>query len=217
MIKKNRLLQGIMIAAAGASLLIGGTMAYLTDYDTAANEFTVGKVDIELQEPKWKPEDHKKLVPTEEIEKDPQVKNVGINDAFVYLEISVPVAKVITADSDGKRNELKDTELFTYTPGKDWVLMDSYMNGNDKVYQYVYTKILPANQTSSALFEKMNFANLIEGQLDGQTLTVPVRAYAIQTVNTGDNKESVVEQAKAAFTKYINQNKQQPGAASVKS
>ena len=217
MIKRNRLLQGIMIAAAGASLLIGGAMAYLTDYDTAANEFTVGKVDIELQEPGWNPDEYDKLVPTQDIKKDPQVKNVGINDAFVYLEVSVPVAKVITADSEGKRNKLKDTELFTYTPGKDWLLMDSYMSGTNMIYQYVYTKILPANQTSSALFEKMTFANIIEGQLDGQVLNVPVRAYAIQTVNTGDGQESVVEQAKAAFTKYINQNKQQPGAASVKS
>ncbi len=217
MIKKNRLLYGIMIAAAGASLLIGGTVAYLTDYDTAANEFTVGKVDIELQEPGWDPEDHKKILPTEEIKKDPQIKNVGINDAFVYLEVSVPVSKVITADNAGNRKEAADTELFTFTPGKDWLLMDSYMSGTSKIYQYVYTKILPASQTSSALFEKMNFANIIEGQLDGQTLNVPVRAYAIQTVNTGDNSESVVDQAKAAFTKYINQNKQQPGAASVKS
>ena len=45
-----------------AALAAGGTAAYLTDFETTTNSFTVGKVDIELDEPGWKPEENTKTV-----------------------------------------------------------------------------------------------------------------------------------------------------------
>ena len=71
------------------ALAAGGTAAYLTDFETATNSFTVGKVDIDLDEPNWKPEDNTDLVPTQVIRKDPYVANKGVKEAFVYLEVSV--------------------------------------------------------------------------------------------------------------------------------
>lgn len=88
------------------ALAAGGTAAYLTDFETATNSFTVGKVDIDLDEPNWKPEDNTDLVPTQVIRKDPYVANKGVNEAFVYLEVSVPVRNVITVAKDGTRNAL---------------------------------------------------------------------------------------------------------------
>ena len=48
--KKNTVkimtLAGILCLAS-----VGGVSAYLTDYEKVSNEFTVGKVDIELKEP----------------------------------------------------------------------------------------------------------------------------------------------------------------------
>ena len=212
----RKALAAILCSAMGGVALIGGTVAYLTDYDVAANEFTVGKVDIDLLEPKWDPEEHKNLVPTEEIEKDPQIKNVGVNDAFVYLEVSVPVRNVLTSDKDGNRREAADTELFTFEAGEAWTLMQSFLKDGYQVYQYSFNDILKPQDTTAPLFETMTFANLIEGQLDGAQLTVPVRAYAIQTVHTGDEGSTIPEKAKEAFDKYMNQNTAQPGAAAVK-
>ena len=94
----KKIKNGLFIAIVAGSLCIGGTMAYLTDREETVNEFTVGKIDIQLLEPHWKPEENKNLVPTQEILKDPQIKNTGQNDAFVYLEVTVPVRNVITAD-----------------------------------------------------------------------------------------------------------------------
>ena len=104
--KNRKMVKGIALAAMVAALAAGGTAAYLTDFETATNSFTIGKVDIELDEPNWKPDDNTKLVPTQVIKKDPYVKNKGINEAFVYLEVSVPVRNVITAAQDGTRNPL---------------------------------------------------------------------------------------------------------------
>ena len=105
----------IALAAVITALAAGGTAAYLTDFETATNSFTVGKVDIDLDEPNWKPEDNTDLVPTQVIRKDPYVANKGVNEAFVYLEVSVPVRNVITVAKDGTRNALAKTELFSFT------------------------------------------------------------------------------------------------------
>ena len=43
--KKILLLTGVLCLAS-----VGGVSAYLTDYDKVSNQFTVGKVDVELTE-----------------------------------------------------------------------------------------------------------------------------------------------------------------------
>ena len=62
------------------ALAFGGTMAYLTDTEGATNTFTVGKVQIDLEEPGYPgntDDSVKNLVPNQEIEKDPQVIGIG--------------------------------------------------------------------------------------------------------------------------------------------
>lgn len=205
-IKKAALLTGVLCLAAA-----GGVMAYLTDYDMEDNQFTVGKVEIELQEPGWDPEEYTKIEPGKEIQKDPQIKNTGVNDAFVYLEISVPMADVTAADQEGNRLGQKMQELFSYQAGESWTNLTAKPVEGSMVYVYAYNEILEPEETTEPLFETMNFLNIIEGQLDMQQLTIPVRAYAIQTAYTGNDEGTVQEKAKAAYEKYVNQNKDQEG------
>ena len=216
MLKKQNLIKWIFAAVIIGCICIGGTLAYLTDYDVAANEFTVGKVDIELNEPNWKPEDYKNLLPSQEIKKDPSLTNTGKNDAYVYMEVAVPIQKLIVADAAGIRKPSADTKLFEYKPSEEWKLMDNFTKDGKHVNRYAYTKILKPGETSTPLFREMTFANVIEGQVDGKTFSVPVRAYAIQTGSTGGDKGSVTEQAIHAFQMYQNQNKGQEGAVTEK-
>ena len=209
---KIRLFSTIALIS-GAAALAGGTYSYLTDFDNASNEFTVGKVDIDLEEPEWKPEENTSIEPSQDIKKDPQIKNTGKNPAYVYLDVRVPIQKLIVADANGNRQKAQDVELFSFSPDKNWTLMDSFTGDGYKTYRYSYNKILSPNQTSEALFKTMKFANVIEGQIDGQKLTVPVKAYAIQTKNTSGNTSDIPADAKTAFEKYYNQNKGQNGAA----
>ena len=209
-VKKTWIKTAAVCSLVGA-LAAGGTMAYLTDYDKAENLFTVGKVDIELQEPGWKPEDHTKIEPSEQMKKDPQIKNTGINDSFVYLEVSIPTADVITADAQGNRIEKKNTELFTFTKKNDWTQLEAKTSGINRVYTFAYNKILKPGQTTTTLFDWVTFANVVEGQIDTRQFSIPVRAYAIQTVNTGGDEGTVVQQVAAAYQKYLNQNQGQPG------
>lgn len=112
------------------ALAAGGTLAYLTDKDSVTNQFVVGKVDIEGNEPSYAPDPDGKtnhIVPTQVIPKDPRIKNKGKNDSYVYMDVSIPIAKVIVADTSGNRlngGAAGDTELFSMNQlSKKWVLM----------------------------------------------------------------------------------------------
>ena len=208
--KKNTVkimtLAGILCLAS-----VGGVSAYLTDYEKVSNEFTVGKVDIELKEPEWKPEENKKIEPSKVIHKDPQITNTGTNDAFVYMEVSIPMANVEAAAENGERLGKKVQELFSFEAKDSWMQMSVQNTESRRTYTYAYKKILKPQETSESLFDTVKFLNLIEGQLDGQTFEMPVRAYAIQTSYTGGSSDNLSEQIKAAYEKYVNQNKNQDG------
>ncbi|MBQ0000240.1 MAG: SipW-dependent-type signal peptide-containing protein [Clostridiales bacterium] len=203
---KKTMLKTVLACSAAGMLVLGGTSAYLTDREEAVNEFVVGKVDIELTEPNWKPEDNKEIVPTQEIKKDPKITNTGINSAFVYLEIAIPKANVICANPDGSRIPAANTELFTFTPNENWTLLGTSDSETQKVYTYAFDQIVEAGDSTNTLFDEVTFANVIEGQLETRQLNIPVHAYAIQSLNTGGDSTDVPAQAKEAYQKYLKQN-----------
>lgn len=110
--KINKKVAGVIaVAALSAFMVIGGTLAYLTDNETTSNEFTFGgNVDIEGQEPGWDPDGDgeeggtaEMIEPTETFTKDPQIENVGENPVYAYIEVEVPMADVIYVNSEGVR------------------------------------------------------------------------------------------------------------------
>lgn len=201
----------MLLCGVGGLLLFGGTMAYLTDYEEATNQFTVGKVEISLEEPDWKPEKVTKITPGQEIKKNPKVTNTGVNDAFVYLSVSIPKKTVVTADAKGNRLPAANQELFTYTVNEGWEEINCVESENAKVSTYAFHKILSPKEATGPLFDTVTFLNVVEGQLDTQTLEIPIKAYAIQTANTDDGEKEFLDQAKAAYTRYVNQNQGEDG------
>ena len=168
-------------AALCGALAVGSSMAYLTDHDSVTNKFSVGKVDIVGHEPNYTPDNDGKtnnIVPTQVIKKDPQIENVGKNDAYVYLDVSIPIAKVITVNAAGNRlngGVAKDTELFSMNNvSKKWTLMYNKRVGDNMVYTYSYNEILAPGKTTDPIFTSLTAANIVEGQLDGKDLNVPV-------------------------------------------
>lgn len=173
----------IISLAMVAILLVGGAFAYLTDSETATNVLTVGNVEIELTEPSFDEDEAKDLYAGEAVAKDPTVKNIGTNDAYVYIKVSVPKANVITAKDDGTRNPAAVTELFTFAPNSGWTLIDSKTTDADaNYYVYAYNTKVASGGSSTALFDTVTLANVIEGQIDSdEELKVVIDAYAIQS------------------------------------
>ena len=183
-------------AALCGALAVGSSMAYLTDHDSVTNKFSVGKVDIVGHEPNYTPD------------------NDGKNDAYVYLDVSIPIAKVITVNAAGNRlngGVAKDTELFSMNNvSKKWTLMYNKRVGDNMVYTYSYNEILAPGKTTDPIFTSLTAANIVEGQLDGKDLNVPVHYYAIQELNTGEGT-TIPQKAASAWKKYELQNQGQAG------
>ena len=124
----------LVVVGILAVLSVGGIRAYMTDHETAANEFTIGKVDFNLYETSWDGElpdgtyiataanalgknQAKNLYSGQVIPKDPAIKNNSKNDAYVRMEVRIPVAEVVVADRYGNilnNGEPIETELFSY-------------------------------------------------------------------------------------------------------
>ena len=199
---KNKKIKTLVAVSALAGVLaVGGISAYFTDGDTATNTFTIGKVSIDLQEPNWDPDLAKDITPLQELTKDPQIKNDGINDAYVFLEVVVPYANVTVASQDGTKAPAKeDTELFSYNVKDGWVEVGTgTKNTEAKTVTHLYAygtstemTALAKDATTGTLFDWVRFANVVEDEgLEGTTPNIVVNAYAIQTDNINDGKSDL--------------------------
>ena len=193
-IRGKTISKGMLIAGAMAAIMaVGGASAYFTATDNKTNTWTVGKVDVQLEEPLYdeSADERDNITPNSDLTKDPQIRNTGNNDAFVFLKFSIPKANVKIASQDGRSVTTGDSELFTYTIDSSWVLIDKQEGSKENTYVYAYgtaqkCKALSAGETTPVLFSDgtIKFVNIVEGQgLDGQTLEIPVEAFAIQTAD----------------------------------
>ncbi len=97
MTKKKKVLSVALAAVIAAVGIAGGSLAYFTDTDKATNTFTTGNVKIDLVEKNGDGTaftQDQVLLPGEEnaIVKDVTVKNVGTNDAYMWIEMWIPSA-----------------------------------------------------------------------------------------------------------------------------
>lgn len=196
--KKKNLDKIVLVGALVGCMTIGAVSAYFTDADTATNTFTVGKVSIDLQEPDWVPPTN--ITPEQEFAKDPKILNDGINDAYVFAEIVVPYANVVTANDNGTKNAAADTELFSYDLKDGWVEVgtpakDETAKTVTHLYAYGSADAMTAlgkDAETPSVFDYVRFANIVEDQqLEGTILDVVVNAYAIQTANINDGKTAL--------------------------
>jgi len=217
MLKKNK--KNLLIVGALCTvMLVGGVSAYFTGTDEATNVWTIGKVDIQLNEDGYDAageESRTDIAPNSEYAKDPVIENTGINDAFVFLKVSIPQDNLIAANQDGTRQNRTVQELFDYQWNSGWTIVETKSNtdidGNntDKFNTYVlaYTgdnstdvcKAVKAGEVTSVLFKNaatavehpnqvgvITFKNFIENQgLEGETINMPVKAFGIQTTDLG--------------------------------
>lgn len=114
--RKKRTL--VTVAACGliAVMTVVGTVAYLTDQTNATNNFTFGDVKVDTLEPDWDltdedgngvPDVAEFVVPNQQIPKSVQAENVGINDAIVFVKVTVPLETVTRVSDNGQREMLE--------------------------------------------------------------------------------------------------------------
>lgn len=202
MIKVNKKVKAaVLCTALAGTVSVGGIMAYFTDADTAVNEFTVGRIELDLQEPNWEPGSGIHMTPQKTVKKDPQILNDGINDEFVFLEVTVPRLTLVTANPDGTKNPAAPTELFHYTVNKGWTELTKERKETENSVTHLYVwgteekcTVLEKGVTTGALFDTVTMANVAEDQgLEESHPEITINAYGIQTTDLEGGKVSAQE------------------------
>ena len=190
--KARKVLAIFACAALLVAATVGATLAYLTDQKSVTNTFTVGNVAIKLDEPAWNEEVAHVAVPGAEFDKDPTVTNIGANDAWVRVNVTLSDWSAFsTAAAAHSITDL--TTVFGGFETSKWTLADTPAvdTTNDTVtYSYYYnTKLTPTGETATtgALFTKVTIPGVftedemaaINGN-DKTGFTITVTADAIQ-------------------------------------
>ncbi len=178
----------LLIVAFGAILCIYSTMAYLTDSKTVRNVFTLGGVSIELIESNWNPNNAQNVSPGQTVSKNPVIKNVGFDSAYVYIKIIVP--RVLL--SNGKMGP-----LFTYDISSSWKEITDKAETDDTTFTkvYYYTGSLSQNDSTPPLFTEVTVANY-SPTVTGQQF-FHVIGFGIQS--SGDNSDETIIDAYNSF------------------
>ena len=160
----------------------GITNAYLQDQKTVCNVVTTGGVKIDLTEPAWEPEQAEGLTPDSAVPKNPIVTNTGKTDAWIFLRVSVPVKNIILVEPQTRRKtESVQTELFAFTAGEDWELLEKKPEKDMVCYVYGFRRVVPPQDRTTPLFESVKLVNYLEGELTQEdVLDMPIEAAAIQ-------------------------------------
>ncbi len=174
--------KALLLASSAVVLVAGsvlGTLAFLTDRENVVNVFTIGKVDITLDETDVDGDDDTKknayrLVPGEEYVKDPTITVVaGSEEAYIRMLVTVhnwSVAEPLIFDSvpyealggyDAAKWEYVDT-----TPVKDDAKGEDYAVIEYRYYQTEDALDSTADKELPALFTTLK----IPGELTGTEL-----------------------------------------------
>lgn len=191
---------------------IFGTMAYLTSTDTVTNTFTVGKVNIKLDEAKTNPDgtlvegaervkaNSYKLLPGHTYNKDPMVTVLSGSESS-YVKMTVTFSKANELDAIFAPDGADMLKIFNGYDATKWTYKGNTKDAtaNTRTYEFWYKEAVAAptaNVALDALFDSITVPGEITNEqlatIEGMTITV--NAYAIQADGFAD-----AEAAWAAF------------------
>lgn len=194
-----------VVALVAASVL--GTLAYLTDRDTAVNTFTVGNVDITLDEEAVNPdgtptpedddrvqENEYHLIPGQTYVKDPTMTvKAGSEESYVRMLVTINCYSQLQAifGEDFLPEEYVDGTW----DSEIWPCVGSETDetANTITYEFRYHETVDASDSEEdivleALFQSFTLTGEITGEelATIQDLTITVEGHAIQAAGFDD-------------------------------
>jgi len=202
--------KALLLVLCAVMLAVGsvlGTLAYLTDQDAATNTFTVGSVQIWLDETDVKTDGTKDtearvqgneyhLIPGHSYIKDPTVTVEGGSEAaYVRMLVTVNFSRELDAIFAPTGADL--LRIFRGYDPTIWLPEDIMEDtaGNTRTYEFRYQDIVPKSDADTVLPElftdltvpgeitKEELATLVKRDKDGSIIdqfTITVAAHAIQ-------------------------------------
>ena len=194
--KKTIAIVALVVLVAVASVL--GTLAYLTSTDTVKNTFTVGKVNITLDEAevdmngvavtpaKRVKKNEYKLMPGHTYTKDPMVTVLAGSEPS-YIKMTVTFSKANELDAIFAPTGADLTSIFKGYDSANWIAKGNTKDAaaNTRTYEFWYKETVgapTADVALDALFDSITVPGTITNEqlatIEGMTITV--KAYAIQ-------------------------------------
>ena len=185
-----------------------GTMAYLTSSDTVTNTFTVGSVNIKLDEAKANPDgtlvegadrvkaNSYKLLPGHTYNKDPMVTVLKGSESS-YVKMTVTFSKAAELDAIFAPNGADMTSIFNGYNSANWIAKGNTEDtaANTRTYEFWYKEAVAApdgDVALDALFDSITVPGTITkdqlASIEGMTITI--NAYAIQADGFQDAAEA---------------------------
>ena len=213
--KRNKIL-GLMV---GAVALVGvsvmGTMAYLTSDDEVVNTFTVGNVQIKLDEALANTDgtlvagadrvkaNSYKLLPGHTYNKDPMVTVLKDSESS-YVKMTVTFSKADALDAIFAPNGADMTSIFNGYDGANWIYKGNTENttAHTRTYEFWYKETVNTlngeDLSLDALFDSITVPGTITNEQLAtiKDMTITVNAYAIQADGFAN--------AEAAWAAYAN-------------
>ena len=194
--KKTIAIVALVVLVAVASVL--GTLAYLTSTDTVKNTFTVGKVNITLDEAevdmngvavtpaKRVKKNEYKLMPGHTYTKDPMVTVLAGSEPS-YIKMTVTFSKANELDAIFAPTGADLTSIFKGYDSANWIAKGNTKDAaaNTRTYEFWYKETVgapTADVALDALFESITIpGEITQAQLETiKDMTITVTAYAIQ-------------------------------------
>lgn len=184
------------------AMSVAGTYAYLTSEDTVTNTFTVGNVQIKLDEAKANADgslvegaarvdaNSYKLLPGHTYNKDPMVTVLEGSESS-YVKMTVTFTKAAELDAIFASKGADMTSIFNGYDSANWIYKGNTKNAdNTRTYEFWYKEAVAAPTADvalDALFDSITVPGTIDNDqlatIKGMTITV--NAYAIQADGFG--------------------------------
>lgn len=216
--KKTKILLLSLCAALLITASVIGTLAYLTSQDTVANTFTIGKVNITLDEAAVNPdgteiegadrvkENNYHLIPGQTYIKDPTMTVAkGSEESFVRILVTFNCLQELDKAFAPSGAEL--TSIFNGYDNEKWIYqaVQRDKTTNTVTYEFRYKEAVKPSDNESlvldALFDSITVPSTFDGDdMDAiSDLEITVIGHAIQTAGFID-----ANQAWIAFAEQIN-------------
>ena len=195
---KKKILVACLCVALAVLTIAGTTLAYLTSQETVTNTFTVGKVEIKLDEAKANAdgtlvpnadrvkENSYKLIPGHTYNKDPMVTVLKGSESS-YIKMTVTFTKAAELDAIFAPTGADLTSIFNGYDSTDWIYKGNTEDttANTRTYEFWYKEAVAAPTADvalDALFDQIKAPDsLTNSDLNNlKDLKITVNAYAIQ-------------------------------------